>query len=258
MSFLSRWWGQYRSILFLGVLGLGAAWTVRQTQGELLAELHRVMTLPFQGNPEKQQQLVAAKTWEQQQTIVDLKAQNQALKKLLEQPVIKKKDAIATPIIGRAADHWWQQMLVGHGANVGIVEGSVVQAPGGLVGRVTQVTANTSQVLLITDPKSRLGVTVSRSRDMGILRGQSSKFVIMDFFEKDPNVRVGDSVITSSLSRLFPAGLAIGTVKSLKLKQTPKPQAIVELSVPIDKLEWVSVSSDGQKTAKKNAPSPPP
>jgi rod shape-determining protein MreC len=256
MSFLSRWWGQYRGILLLGVISVGAAWTVRQTQGSLLSELYRLMLLPFQGNPEQQQQLIAAKTWEQQQTIVDLKAQNQTLRKLLEQPVVRENVAIASPVIGREADHWWQQMIVGQGARAGITEGAVVQAPGGLVGRVTQVTENTSRVLLITDPSSRLGVTVSRSRDMGILRGQSSKFAIIEFFEKDPNVRVGDSVVTSSLSRLFPAGLAIGTVQSLKLEQAYKPQAIVELSVPIAKLEWVSVSFDDQNPTQKIPPIP--
>ncbi|MEO0376715.1 MAG: rod shape-determining protein MreC [Cyanobacteria bacterium P01_A01_bin.17] len=256
MSFLSRWWGQYRGILFLGVVSISTAWVVRQTQGELLSELYRVMTLPFQGNPAKQQQLIAAKTWEQQQTIVDLKAQNQNLKKLLDQPAVKQDVAIATPVIGRGADHWWQQITVGRGSKAGITEGAVVQAPGGLVGRVTEVTKHTSRVLLITDPSSRLGATISRSRDMGILRGQSNKFAIIEFFEKDPNVRVGDSVVTSSLSRLFPAGVPIGTVQSLKLEQVSKPQAIVELSVPIANLEWVSVSFDGQNSTKKSALNP--
>ncbi len=235
---------------------MGAAWTVRQTQGELLSELYRWMTLPFQGSPAKQQQLINAKTWELQQTITDLKAQNQNLKTLLKQPVIKQNVAIATPVIGRSADHWWQQIIVGQGSKAGISEGAVVLAPGGLVGRITHVTNHTSRVLLITDPNSRLGVTVSRSRDMGILRGQSGKFAVIDFFEKDPNVRVGDSVVTSSLSRLFPAGLAIGKVKSLKLEQAYKPQAIIELSVPIAKLEWVSVYFDDQTSQKTVTPNP--
>lgn len=243
MSFLSRWWERYRVVLFWGAVGIGAAWTVQQTQGELLSEFYRVITLPFQGKAAKQQQLVDAKTRELNQTVAELKAQNQNLKTLLEQPVIKEKRAIAAPIIGRSADHWWQHIMVGQGSSAGIREGAVVSAPGGLVGRATEVTAHTSRVLLITDPSSRIGVTMSRSRDMGILRGQSGSFAIIDFFEKDPSVRVGDSVVTSSLSRLFPAGLAIGKIQSLKLEQTYKPQAIVELSVPIAKLEWVSVTT---------------
>ncbi len=256
MSFLSRWWARYRVVLFLGVLGVGAAWTVRQTQGESLSELYRWMKLPFQGNPQKQQQLIEAKTGELQQTISELKTQNQQLKSLLQQPTVQEGRAIASPIIGRSADHWWQHIIIGRGSKSGITEGAVVQAPGGLVGRVIQVTDHTSRVLLISDPSSRLGVTLSRSRDMGILRGQSSKFAIIDFFEKDPNVRVGDAVMTSSLSRLFPTGLTIGKIKSLKLDQAYKSQAIVELSVPIAKLEWVSVSADAQN-AQKTIPASP-
>jgi rod shape-determining protein MreC len=248
MSFLSRWWARYRVVLFLGVLGIGAAWTVRQTQGAFFSELYRGLTLPFQGNPQKQQQLVEAKTWELQQTVTNLQAQNNQLKILLKQPGVQAGDAIASPIIGRSADHWWQHIIIGQGSKAGITEGAVAQAPGGLVGRVTQVTDNTSRILLLSDPSSRLGVTMSRSRDMGILRGQSGRLAVIDFFEKDPNVRVGDTVVTSSLSRLFPAGLAIGTIKSLKLEQSYKPQALVELSAPIAQLEWVSVSADAQNS----------
>jgi len=117
----------------------------------------------------------------------------------------------------------------------------VVMAPGGVVGRVTAVTPTTSRVLLLSDPSSRVGVTVSRSRHMGYMRGQSTNRAVLEFFDKVPDVRRGDVVTTSSLSRLFPPGLPIGRVESVDLNKSPAPEAVIELSAPVSFLEWAVV-----------------
>ena len=196
------------------------------------------------------------KPGELEQQITALETRNRALQTLLDERPIQENKAIAAPLIGRSADHWWQQIVLGKGKQDGIGVGSVVRAPGGVVGRVTQVSNHTSRVLLVTDPSSKIGVTISRSQRMGILRGLGGSYAIVDFFQKDPDARIGDTVVTSSVSRLFPPGLPIGTIKSLKLEQTANPQAVIELSAPIGDLEWVSVYLDDQTSEAVVAPSP--
>jgi rod shape-determining protein MreC len=249
MYFLSRWWRRSWVALGLALLGLGAAWSIRQTEGTIILELYRLVMLPTQADGQKQEQLLQAETWSLQQQVAELEAQNQALRTLLAQPKLQQEEAIATPLIGRSADDWWQQVILGKGQAAGIKVGSTVLAPGGLVGRVTKVTPHTSRVLLVSDPSSRIGVTVTRSRHMGILHGQANNYAVIDFFEKDPDVRIGDTIVTSSLSRLFPSGVPIGRVKSLNLEKAYNPQAVVEFTVPIGNLEWVSVQLNDQ-TAK--------
>ena len=212
----------------------------------------------MQSDVAKQKQLVDAQTVQLRQQVTDLEVRNQTLQKLLEQEGIKNDQAIAVPILGRSADNWWQQLTLSKGQKDGINIGSVVSAPGGLVGRVTAVSQDTSRVLLISDPTSRIGVIVSRSRHMGILQGQSSTEAVVTFFDKSPDVKVGDAIVTSSLSRLFPPGLPIGIIKTLKLKQNYNPQAFVELSVPISKLEWVSVYRHDQTSTRRQTVPPNP
>lgn len=258
MYFLYRWWDRYRVLLAVALLSLGAAWGIRETQGAGVLELYRFVTLPFQPDLARQEQLLNARTWELQQRLVELESQNQSLRQLLGQKVLQQEQAIAAPVIGRSADHWWQQIFLGRGRADGLQPGAVVVAPGGLVGRVTELSAHTSQVLLITDPTSRIGVTVGRSRRMGILRGQAGNQAVVEFFEKDPNIRAGDVVVTSALSSLFPAGLPVGRIKSLQLDQSSSPQAVVELSVPIGDLEWVTVYLDDQASQSQTMVSPGP
>lgn len=258
MLFLYRWWERYRFGLILAILCLGGTWAFSRSQGVGLLEVFQFISKPLHSDADQQKQLVDAQTAQLQQQVSDLKVRNQTLQKLLEQDGIKKNTAIAVSILGRSADNWWQQLTLSKGQKDGIKVGSVVSAPGGLVGRVTAISQSTSRVLLISDPTSRIGVIVSRSRHMGIFQGQSSKDAIVTFFDKDPDVKVGDAIVTSSLSRLFPPGLPLGKVKKLKLEQNYNPQAVIELSVPISKLEWVSVYLNDQTSPSAKTVSPNP
>ncbi len=109
-----------------------------------------------------------------------------------------------------------------------------------MVGRITSVAPNASRVLLISDRTSSVGVTISRSRYMGFLRG-SADHAVMQFFDKVPDVRRGDVVATSPYSQIFPAGLPVGRVESVNLTKSPAPEAVISLSAPISYLEWVAV-----------------
>lgn len=241
MYAVRRWWD--RNGIRLGLIGLalGSAWLIRQTQGGLIYEVYRGLAQPFIQEPPAEQQK-EPKVQELEQRLQELESQNRQLQELLG--YVKERPAANTvaPVIGRSADHWWQQVILGRGSRDQIREGAIVSGDGGIVGRVVRVTPNTSRVLLISDPTSQVGVTVSRSRNMGYIRGQAANRVIMEFFDKVPDVRPGDVIATSSYSQLFPPGLPVGIVESVNLNKSPAPEAVIELSASISRLEWVVVS----------------
>ncbi|PZV19262.1 MAG: rod shape-determining protein MreC [Leptolyngbya sp.] len=241
MFTLRRWWDRHRLQIILASLALGSAAFLRQTEGAALYEAYRLLTFPFQPNLERKAALENAQIQELQQRLTELESQNQQLRSLVGYVAETKKSGITAPVVGRSADHWWQHIILGRGTQSGVQIGSIVMAPGGVVGRVIAVTPNTSRVLLLSDPSSRVGATVSRSRNMGYVRGQTSNRAIMEFFDKVPDVRQGDVITTSSLSKLFPAGLPIGRVQSIDLNKSPAPEAVIELSTPISFLEWAVV-----------------
>jgi rod shape-determining protein MreC len=242
MYTLRRWWDRHALQLVLVSLAVGAAWALRQAQGSAIFEVYQIITLPFQSNPTQAKQLSDARMLELQARVVELESQNQKLQKLLGYVApAQSRRPIAAPVVGRSADQWWQQITLGRGTKAGIQVGFIVTAPGGLVGRIVSVTPKTSRVLLISDPTSVLGVTVSRSRYMGFLRGQSATQAVMQFFDKVPDVRRGDVVSTSLYSQIFPSGLPVGRVESVNLNKSPAPSALISLSAPLPYLEWVLV-----------------
>ena len=237
------WWTRRGfQIALLGIV-LATAGFLRQTQGAFISEIYYWLARPFQGeeNLQIQGQLTNARIQELEQRLAELEYQNQQLEKLLGYFESQKQPVIAAPIVGRSADYWWQQVTLGRGSQDGIKENFIVTGIGGLVGRVVSVTPHTSRVLLVSDSTSRVGASISRSRDLGLIKGQGSQTAVMEFFEKVPDVRPGDVVTTSAVSRLFPSGLPIGKVKEIKLKSGPAPEATIELSAPLDYLEWVIV-----------------
>ena len=246
MVTIRRWWD--RKGLQIGLLALvvGSACILRQTQGELVLETYQAITRPLemlQSGPTPEERLRDARILELQTRIVDLESQKTKLQDLLG--YVEKEPLASRPIparvVGRSADQWWQQVFLNRGANAGIQEGFIVKADGGLVGLVESVTPNTSRVLLISDLKSQVGVSVSRTAAKGVLRGDSSAEAVLEFYEKVPNVKVGDLVSTSTYSQKFPSGLAVGRIKSLDLKKLPASVAKIELFPPIRSLDWVAV-----------------
>ena len=241
MFILRRWWDRHGIAIVLGGVTLSAAWLIRQTQGAALFETYQLMTRPFQLGPTPEERLTDARVRELQQRLVELESQNEKLKELLNYAKIQKVQGTAAPIVGRSADHWWQQVTLGRGSQNGIKVGYLVMGAGGLVGRVVSVTPNSSRVLLISDATSRVGAAISRSRSMGFMRGQGSNRAVLQFFDKVPDVRRGDVVSTSPVSQLFPPGLPLGRVESVNLDKSPAPEAVIELTAPITNLEWVIV-----------------
>ncbi|MGB3297946.1 MAG: rod shape-determining protein MreC [Phormidesmis sp.] len=241
MFALRRWWDKNALKAGLVFLAVGTAWVVRQTNGALIDEAYQLVTRPFP-KPPAEKQIENAYVLELQQKVIELENQNQTLREVIDNQEGSKLDTTAlAAVIGRSADHWWQQITVNKGSKAGVKVGDIATAPGGLVGRIVDVTPNTARILLLSDPTSQIGVKVSRSRSTGYIRGGTGSQATMQFFEKVPDVKAGDVLVTSSFSRLFPQGIPIGRVASINLNTSPAPEAVIQLSVPISNLEWVTI-----------------
>ena len=242
MFALRRWWDRNALKAGLAFLAISTAWGIRQTNGSFFYETYQLISKPFHINSISDKRIEDAYFLDLQQRVVELENQNQKLRELID---YKKSSKLTTTtsaaVIGRSADHWWQQLILNKGSKHDVKVGDIATGPGGLVGRVTNVTPNTSRLLLISDTTSQVGAKVSRSRSTGYIRGEASGEATMQFFEKIPDVKPGDVIVTSSFSRLFPQDVPIGRVASIDLGTSPAPQAVVQLSVPISDLEWVTI-----------------
>jgi rod shape-determining protein MreC len=241
MFTLRRWWD--KNALKLAGFGtiVGGTYLLLQTQNALVFEVYNALSQPFQPKIGQADRLKTAQVEQLQNELQELKNQNQQLKQLGSYSALVPTKGVLAPIVLRSADNWWQQVTIGRGSADGIAIDHIVVGIGGVVGRVVSVSPHTSRILLVSDPSSRMGVLISRTRNMGILQGTRADRAVLQFFDKRLTVKKGDVVVTSAVSQLFPTGLVVGRVLETNLNKSPAPEAIVELTAPLNYLEWVTV-----------------
>ncbi len=242
---MSRWWDKYGFQTILILIAVMIALLIKQTQAAILSEVYYFLVSPFQSQEQLmlEDRLTNARILELEQRVTELEQQNRQFKQLLDYAQTQTEKSISAPVIGRSGDRWWNQIILGKGSQDGIAKGDTVVGIGGLVGRVTHTTLHTSKVLLISDTTSRVGATLTRNRQLGYTQGKDSSTVVMKFFDRVEDIKPGDEVATSNLSKLYPPGLTIGRVKFNQQHENDKSEIEVELTAPIDVLEWVNVRS---------------
>lgn len=240
---MNRWQEEQKFKIIGSIVALVIAWLLKHFQAAPIIEAYYLMSTPFQSQNQlvMEDRLTNARILELEQQITELEQQNQQFKQLLAQVEPKKESDVVAPIIGRSVDSWWSQITLGKGSSDGVEPGYIVLGIGGIVGRVVSVTDHTSRVLLISDPNSRVGVTVSRSRNLGYLRGKNSQTAVMQFFSKVTDIKAGDAIATSPLGNLYPQGMTIGRVVTVDYNRGAAPEAEIQLTAPLDSLEWVVI-----------------
>ena len=234
---------QRNRLLGLGalVLSLALASLVRHLVGGVVMEVYAVLSRPFWPSPSQGQWVQQADAVAKMERLILLEKENQRLKELIGLPSAPRGSSLRAPVIARSPAVWWRQLTLGRGSRHGIRVGYAVVAPGGLIGRVTAVTLNTSQVTLITDPTSRIGVLVTRTNHHGLLSGLGSGRPVLRFLTENPRTIPGDVVVTSSASTLVPGGIPVGVVQNVDRNRAPAPEAVLQPSAPIDAIAWADV-----------------
>ena len=220
---------------------LAALAGVRVSKGAWFADAYALLSRPFWPGPAQAEWLRSALTVELQARLPQLEADNRRLRQLVQLQGARQGGLVTAPVISRDAAGWWQQLELGKGRLDGLAAGDPVLAPGGLLGRVASVTPTTARVALLTNPSSRVGVWVARTQQHGMLTGMGTARVTLHFIDKDTGVRPGDVVTTSPASTLVPANQTVGVVQSVNEQLVPSPEAVVQLSAPVQAVDWVQV-----------------
>jgi rod shape-determining protein MreC len=118
------------------------------------------------------------------------------------------------------------RMVVNRGAGDGVVPGATVTTGGGtLVGVVEAVQERTASVRVVGDTSFQVTARVRGTDINGLVRRDATGELILDLIAKDELVAEGAVVESSGLDRV-PAGLLVGTVRSIDAGRTTLFQVI--------------------------------
>ena len=176
-----------------------------------------------------------------QSTVEILKAENLALKNLLNVVSDVKYDYITARLLNVSLNPFSKTILVGAGSKDGVKVDQIVSNAQGLVGRITQVSDNYSRVMLINDLNSRVPVVTLLTQERGMLAGNNQNTRII-YLQKDHNIKQGEKVITSGDGMMYPRGIVVGEVSKIS-----KDTVQVEPIMNFDKTDFIHIFSNNFK-----------
>jgi rod shape-determining protein MreC len=138
--------------------------------------------------------------------------ENQRLRLLLGFKQQTGYEAIPAEIIGMGTAGLPGSVHLDVGWKDGCRKNMVIVSHEGVVGRLVSIGRNASVGQLMTDPSFRISGKVQRSRVLGIVRWLYGNICVLEGVPGRGDVQVGDRVVTSGFSRIYPPGLVIGRV----------------------------------------------
>ena len=142
--------------------------------------------------------------------------ENNRLEELLDFQRESKMTILPARVINMSASPFLSSSLsIDVGLESGVEENDPVITPKGISGKTTIAGNNASIVQLINDVNFRLSVRIKPSGSTGIMRWLDSDLYLIKEVQKNANVNIGDKVVTSGFSDIFPDDLPVGEVVNI-------------------------------------------
>jgi rod shape-determining protein MreC len=156
----------------------------------------------------------------------ELEAENGRLQALLGLPASPAFDVLVARVLSRDMSDLFHSVLINRGQKDGVeISDPVVALQDGqevLVGRVTEAYKTTAQVLLVTDSLSAVSAKVRRTGEQGVIEGDGSQNLVMNYLYSDSDIHVGDEILTAGLGEVFPEGILAGYAERVEAESREK------------------------------------
>lgn len=158
----------------------------------------------------------------------ELKLENARLRALLEFPAPFGFRTVPCSIVSYDEEPLGASVTVDRGRSTGLKGGEAVVSMDGLVGRVAEVYPSRARVLLVSNYEAPVAVRVQQSRVLGVVEWDPlSARMHMKNVPATEQVAEGDTLISSGMGGIYPEGLYVGRVESVRLDPMGLVQEIV-------------------------------
>ena len=169
----------------------------------------------------------------QVESMLNLQNENNALMEMLEFKKNKKFIIKSAKVVNKGVQPNLLSIIIDRGTVDGVKNNLPVLTPKGVVGKTIEASKNNSIVQLISDANFRLSTRILPSGATGILRFVNGETAEIREVQKNVVINIGDKVVTSGFSDIYPAGLPVGTVKGV-YQDRGSFQKVVSIYLPND------------------------
>jgi rod shape-determining protein MreC len=141
--------------------------------------------------------------------------ENATLRNMLDLPAYTDDKLIAADVVGKTTTELRSYATINRGTADGVKEGQAVVTDAGLVGTVIGASPHYAVLQVLLNRDTRISARVYRSNVDGILTWEGEETLSLKDVPRTYDVKVGDIVVTSSYSVLYPANVVIGRVSKV-------------------------------------------
>ncbi|MBQ9600979.1 MAG: rod shape-determining protein MreC [Neisseriaceae bacterium] len=109
------------------------------------------------------------------------------------------------------------RLIIDKGSKSGVKDGDAVVDENGLLGQIVATYPFSAEVLVLTDSKIVVPVSVLRTGMRSLVYGNSGTLELR-YFPIDADLQVGDELVTSGLDSIYPVGIPVAKVLSVSRK----------------------------------------
>lgn len=170
------------------------------------------------------------------QQLASLAAENVRLRQLLNASQMLQDTVLIAELIGVSPNPLSHKVIINRGTKDGAFKGQPVLDAFGLMGQVTEVSENSSTVLLISDSTHAIPVQVNRNGVRAIAEGTGDlNSLSLRHVSANTDIRAGDLLVSSGLGDRFPVGYPVAEV--LQVVRDPGKAFLTVIAKPMARLD---------------------
>lgn len=160
---------------------------------------------------------------------------------------------ISAKVVNSSVNKQRNFLTINAGKNQGVEADMAVMAPDGIVGLITDVSANFSSAMSILHKDVRVNCQLKKDGSYGplIWNGSDYRYCSLTDIPTHAKMQKGDTVVTSELSGIFPEGIMVGTIESFEKKENESYYTIkVRLRADLKKVNHVYIIKNKYKVER--------
>jgi len=158
--------------------------------------------------------------------------------------LITRFDFVSAKVVNNQVDRFKNFVTINKGDDAGLKPGMAVISPFGAVGKVKVVSNHYSVVTSLLNIDVMVSALLKRTGHFGTIQweGRDPDRITYKYIPRHVKPVVGDTVVTSGYSAVFPEGIMIGTIDKVELKEEALFYDLtVKLSQDFRKLSFVTI-----------------
>jgi rod shape-determining protein MreC len=167
--------------------------------------------------------------------------------------IINRFDFIAAKVINNTTGNYKNFITIDKGKHSGLQPGMAAISEAGVVGKVKSVSDHYAVLISLLNIDNQVSSKIKRTGHFGTVQwdGVDSRVIDLKYIPRHVELKVGDTIVTSGYNAVFPEGILIGIVKSVKFNEEAQFHTVkIALSQDFGKLSFVEIVRSNHKPEK--------